>query len=182
MKQGARILGVDDASFSFEDKNTFLTGVVYRGTDLIEDIRTLKIGIDSNTATEKLIQLHNSCNNPKQIKAVLTDGISFGGFNIIDLEKASREFEKPVIAVTKNRPDRERFRETMEKTENYEEIFEDLKDPVEIDLKDGNAFAQFYGCDEQEAKEIVKKSIIHGQVPEAIRIADMIGYSMKDQV
>ncbi|MFB6115263.1 MAG: DUF99 family protein [Candidatus Nanohalobium sp.] len=175
MKEGARILGVDDASFSFEDEKTFLTGVVYRGTEFIEDIKTVPIKVDAENATEKLIELHNSCNNPEQIKAVLTDGISFAGFNIIDLEKASKELEKPVIAVTKNRPDREDFRETMERTGNYDEKFEALDEPVKVELEDGEAFIQFSGCNGEEAKEIVKTSIIHGQVPEPVRVADLIG-------
>ncbi|MFB6174658.1 MAG: DUF99 family protein [Candidatus Nanohalobium sp.] len=175
MKDGARILGVDDASFSFEDKETFLTGVVYRGTEFIEDIKTVSIGVDAENATEKLVELHEKCNNTRQIKAVLIDGISFAGFNIIDLEKASEKLRKPVIAVTKNRPDREDFRETMERTGNYDRKFEELRDPVELDLEDGTAYIQFSGCSEEEACKIVENSIIHGQVPEAIRVAHMVG-------
>ena len=179
MKDGARILGVDDASFSFEDDETFLTGVVHRGTEFIEDIKTVPIGIDQENATEKLIQLHNSCNNTGQIRALLVDGISFAGFNIIDLEKASQELGKPVIAATKNRPDRDDFRQTMEKTGNYDEKFEELEQPSEVDLKDGKAFIQFSGCEKEEAKEFFKASIIHGQVPEPIRVADLIGSGMR---
>lgn len=175
MKEGARILGVDDASFSFEDSETFLTGVIYRGTEFIEDIKTVPIGVDAENATEKLVELHDSCNNTGQIKAVLTDGISFAGFNIIDLRKASKELEKPVIAVTKNRPDREDFRQTMKRTGNYDEKFEALKRPVEAELKDGSCFIQFAGCKEDKAREFVKASIIHGQVPEPVRVADLIG-------
>lgn len=179
MKDGARILGVDDASFSFDDNETFLTGIVYRGTQFIEDIRTVPIKVDAENATEKLIQLHNSCNNTDQIKAVLTDGISFAGFNIIDLSEASKKLEKPVIAVTKNRPDRDDFRRTMERTDNYDEKFEELDEPVEVDLDDGKAFIQFSGCKEDKAKEFVKASIIHGQVPEPVRVADMIGSGVR---
>lgn len=175
MKDGARVLGVDDASFSFDDNETFLTGVVYRGTEFIEDIRTVPIGVDSDNATEKLIELHDDCNNTGQIKAVLIDGISFAGFNIVDLEKASEKLEKPVIAVTKNSPDRESFRDTMERTGNYDEVFEGLEDPLNLELKDGTCFLQFSGCSEDEACEIVKACIIHGQVPEAVRVADLIG-------
>lgn len=175
MKDGARLLGVDDASFSFEDEETFLTGVVYRRTEFIEDIKTVPINVDAENATEKLIELHNSCNNPDQIKAVLTDGISFAGFNVIDLDKASKELEKPIIAVTKNEPDREDFRETMKRTGNYDKNFEELEEPEEIKLEDGKAFIQYSGCTLKEAKSFVKASIIHGQVPEPIRVADMIG-------
>lgn len=175
MKDGVRILGVDDASFSFEDKETFLTGVVYRGTELIEDIKTVPIKVDAEDASEKLVKLYNSCNNTRQIKAVLSDGISFAGFNIIDLDEVSEQIGKPVIAVTKNRPNRKDFRQTMKRTGNYDKKFEKLRKPVEVNLEDGKAFIQFSGCNEGEAKEFVEKSIIHGQVPEPVRVADLIG-------
>lgn len=179
MKDGARILGVDDASFSFEDNSTFLTGVVYRGTEFIEDIQTVSIGVDRDNATEKIIELHDSCNNTGQIKALLVDGVSFAGFNIVDLDKASKELEKPVIAVTKNKPHRKSFRETMERTGNYDEVFEDLENPVELELKDGTCYLQFSGCTEKEACDIVEDCIIHGQVPECVRVADLIGSGMR---
>lgn len=179
MKDGARVLGVDDASFSFEDNETFLTGVVYRGTEFIEDIKTIPIKVDGENATEKLMKLHDKCNNTGQINALLVDGISFAGFNIIELEKASKELEKPVIAVTKNRPDREDFRDTMERTGNYDEKFEKLEEPTELDLKDGKAFIQFSGCSQERAEEFVKASVIHGQVPEPVRVADLIGYGTR---
>jgi endonuclease V-like protein UPF0215 family len=182
MKNGARVLGVDEASFSFEDNETFLTGVVYRGTEFIEDIKTVPIEVDAENATEKLLELHEKCNNTGQIKAVLVDGISFAGFNIVDIEKASEEIGKPVIAVTKNRPDRENFRETMERTGNYDEVFEGLDDPYELELKDGGAFLQFAGCSRDEACEIVEACIIHGQVPECIRVADIVGSGVADLI
>lgn len=180
MKEGVRVLGIDDAPFRHSEEHTFLTGVVYRGTEFIEDIRTLGIDIDANNSSEKVLELYNLCNNPGQIKAILLDGISFAGFNLVDLEKVSGTTGKPVIAVTPNRPDSESFREAMKRSGNYDESFESLPEYRELDLKDGKVFFQFSGCEVEKAEELIRISVIHGQVPEPIRVADMIGRALKD--
>ena len=90
MKQGIRLLGIDDAPSKRNEDETFLTGVVYRGTEFIEDIKTEKVAVDGEDSTERVIRLFNKCNNPRQIKAILTDGISFAGFNLVDIQKSLR--------------------------------------------------------------------------------------------
>lgn len=179
MKPGSRILGIDDAAFEFEDEQTFLTGVVYRGTEFIEDIETVPIKVDGNDSTEKVIELYEKCNNPGQIKAVILDGVSFAGFNIVEIEEVNSQIGKPVIVSTANKPDRKDFRQTMERTGNYDERFERLGEPEEVELKDGSAYIQYSGTDFSKASEIVRDSVIHGQTPEPVRVAHMIGRAFR---
>lgn len=175
MKLGVRVLGIDDASFSFEDDETFLTGVVYRGTEFIEDIVTVPVEVDGEDATERVVELFQECKNTRQIKAVLLDGISFAGFNMVDIDKVSREIERPVVAVTANKPRREQFRRTMERTGNYDKTFEELGDAEEVGLKDGTTYIPYSGASFEDARELVEKTTIHGLTPEPVRVAHMIG-------
>lgn len=175
MKKGARVLGVDDAAFEFGDDQTFLVGVVYRGTEFIEDVRAVDIEVDGDEATDRLVQLHDRCNNPGQVRAVLVDGISFAGFNLVDIHEASSRLGKPVIAVTGNRPDPEKFRDTMERTGNRDPAFEKLDDARSVELKDGSVYIQFAGTSYREARDTVRSSTIHGLTPEPVRVAHMIG-------
>ncbi len=180
MKEGIRILGVDDAAHNRKDEQSFLTGVVYRGTEFIEAIETVPVKVDSYEATEKLIDLFDQLDNQIQIKAILTDGISFAGFNIKDIEKVSRETGKPVIAVTSNRPRKKEFRRAMKESGNYDDRFEKLDDYEEVELDDGLAYIQFSGIDLPEAKAIVRKSTTNGLTPEAVRVAHLIGGAFKE--
>lgn len=177
MKQGIRLLGIDDAAFEFDDGETFLTGVVYRGTAFIEDIEAVPVEVDGEDATSRVVELFHRCNNPTQIKAVLLDGISFAGFNIVDFEKVSEEIGKPVIVITANKPDRDDFRDTMERTDNFDPVFEKFEEAREVELEDGTCYIQFSGIDNEKAEQVVRNSIIHGQTPEPIRVAHMIGRS-----
>ncbi len=174
MKSGTRFLGIDDASHEkFSDTETYLVGVAYRGTEFIKDIRKTKIQVDGGDATEKVIKLYNSA-EASAIGCILLDGISFAGLNIVDLEKIHNETGVPVVSVTKNQPDREKFYEALEIVGN-EDGFWELEDPEELELSDGKVYLQYAGISKEGAKDAVEKSIIHGQVPECIRVADMIG-------
>ncbi|MDY6773918.1 MAG: DUF99 family protein, partial [Candidatus Nanohaloarchaea archaeon] len=164
-----------DAAFSYGDETTFLVGVVYRGTEFIEDICVAPVAVDGDGSTESIVQLFQRCNNPRQIKAVLLDGISFAGFNLVDVPGLSERLEKPVIAVTASEPDREDFRETMERTGNYDEVFEKFEEAEEVELEDGSCYIQYAGTSREEAEQVVRNSTLHGQVPEPIRVAHMIG-------
>lgn len=180
MKQGSRILGVDDAAFSFDDDSTELLGVVYRGTEFIEDVGVAEVTVDGEDATAEVLRLHEEMKNPGQVAAVLMDGISLAGFNLVDIHELSDRLDKPVIAVTSNRPDREDFRETMEKTDNRDGRFEEFREAEEVELKDGSCFIQFSGVSQDEAEEIVRSSTIHGLTPEPVRVAHMIGRALRD--
>jgi endonuclease V-like protein UPF0215 family len=173
MKLGTRFLGIDDSAHDkFNDDTAFLIGVSYRGTEFIEDIRKTEIEVDGGDATEKIIELYNSA-EASTIGCIFLDGISFAGLNIVDIEEVAEETGVPVIAVTKNEPDREEFHEALEIVGN-DDGFWDLPEPQEVSLEDGKVFIQFSGIELEEAQEAVENSIIHGQVPECIRVADMI--------
>jgi len=174
MKSGTRFLGIDDSSHEkFEDDTAFLTGVTYRGTEFIEDIRKTEIEIDGGDATEKIIELYNSA-EASTIGCILLDGISFAGLNIVDLEEVYEETGVPVVAVTKNKPDREKFYEALEIVGNHEGFW-DLDDPTVVELEEGKVFVQYAGCSSGQAEEAVRLSTLHGLTPEAVRVADMIG-------
>lgn len=174
MKPGTRFLGIDDSAHDkFEDETAYLIGVAYRGTEFIEDIRKTKIEIDGGDATDKIIKLYNLA-EASTIGCIFLDGISFAGLNIVDLEKVAEETEVPVVAVTKNEPDREKFYDALEIVGN-EDGFWDTPEPEKLELEDGEVYIQYAGIESEEAGEVVRNSIIHGQVPEAIRVADMIG-------
>lgn len=67
----------------------------------------------------------------------------------------------------------------MKRSDNYDERFENFAPHEEIELEDGKCFIQFAGCTRKDAEKIVKNSVIHGLVPEPIRVAHMIGRGMR---
>jgi hypothetical protein len=175
VKTGARVLGVDDAGHSLDDATTEIIGVVHRGTEFIEDVRFGEVDVDGDDATQSVVQLHESCKNTKQIAAVIVDGISVAGFNLVDISEVSDTLEKPVVASTPNQPDRDSFTKTMEKTGNADDRIQKMPDFRQLKVEDGTMFFQAAGCTQEEAEQILRGSLIHGLTPEPVRAAHLIG-------
>jgi endonuclease V-like protein UPF0215 family len=174
MKPGTRFLGIDDSSHDkFKDETAFLIGVTYRGTDFVEDVRKTSVDIDGDDATQSIIEIYESA-EASEIGYILLGGVSFAGLNIAELQRINEETDKPVIAVTKNQPDREKFLEALENV-GHEEKFRKLEKPSKLELEEGKVFLHFTGCSESEAEKAVKNSTLQGLTPEPIRVADMIG-------
>ena len=169
MKKGSRVLGIDDAPVE-EEK---LVGVLYRGTEFIESVKIIDTEKDGGDGTEKVIELYNMFR--AYIEAVLIDGVSFSGFNVVDIGKVSEEIDRPVIAVTPNESDPTGFSDAMDKTGVSSEAFDELPEVSEFRISTGRCYAQFAGCSREEALDIIGKSTLQGNVPECIRAADIIG-------
>lgn len=165
MKDGLRFLGIDDGLRKAEK----LIGVSYRGTEFIEQIEFVRQKSDTGNATDDVLKLYNLFN--QDIAAIFLDGISFNGFNIADLHKINAETGVPVISVTGNRPDKEAVKQGMEKAGLEAEIVEQLPETHEME----EIFIQFSGCTEQRAKQFARKATLQGNIPEPIRVADLIG-------
>lgn len=168
MKQGSRFLGIDDGPREVEK----LIGVAYRGTEFMEQVEIIDQEPDTGEATEDIIELYRLFD--QHIAAILLDGISFNGFNVADLERINQETGKPVIAVTNNRPDKEAMKNGLETTGLETEIVENLPEIHEL----GEVYIQFSGCKYEEASEMVRSATLQGNIPEAIRVAHLIGTAL----
>jgi len=85
-KPEIRILGFDDSPFNSDDKTVAVIGVIYRGGNFLDGILKTDVEVDGLDAGEKLIQLINSTRHKQQLKVLMLDGITLGGFNIIDIK------------------------------------------------------------------------------------------------
>ncbi|MFX0018585.1 MAG: DUF99 family protein, partial [Candidatus Hermodarchaeota archaeon] len=104
MKDFPITIGFDDARFELKSKikTTQLIGAVCQGTRLVSVVKK-PISIDGDDATEVLIELAKQ--NQKHIQYILTDTITFGGFNIIDLGEIYNSLKKPIISITEREVD-----------------------------------------------------------------------------
>ncbi len=92
IKPEIRVLGIDDGKFIPHTKGTALiVGVVFRGGYSIEGIMHTKIAIDGLDATEKFASMINTSPHRRQLRLVMLNGITFAGFNVVDLKKLHRK-------------------------------------------------------------------------------------------
>jgi endonuclease V-like protein UPF0215 family len=171
MKEGLRFLGIDDGP----GEAGKLIGVSYRGTEFIEQVEIVDQRPDKGESTEDILKLYSLFK--QDIAAIFLDGISFNGFNIADINKISEELGKPVIAVTANQPDKKAIRKGLETAGLDTDIVETLPEIHQY----GYIFIQFAGCENSKAERFVEKATLQGNIPEAVRTADLIGNAFQDR-
>lgn len=177
MKSEIRILGIDDASFSFNDLCTDLIGVVMRGNQYIEGVLHERITIDGTDATSVCEKMITKTRHYQQLKAALFDGATLGGFNVLDVETLWKNTQIPIITITRKEPDFEMIGRALQTH------FSDWKKRLLI-LEKGTLhrvktthnplFVKCKGVSLAESKEIITIATIRGVIPEPIRVAHII--------
>ena len=170
-KKNIRTIGIDDA-YSEKCENAYLVGTIVRGNSLVEQVLTRKIEIDGLDATEKLIEMIND--SPKeQLKAIFLSGITFAGFNLVDVEEVYSELKIPVIVIITKHPNFEKIEKAIkENFSDYERRIEIIKKAGKV-YEVGKIFCQIKGIEIEDAKKIIDITR-RNKVPESLRISHII--------
>jgi endonuclease V-like protein UPF0215 family len=183
VKSEIRILGWDDAPFTFKDRETMLIGVVCRGGTQIDGVITAKIKVDGSDVTKKLAKATNESRHREQLRLIMLDGITFGGFNIVDIGKLHEKTGLPVIVIIRQRPDMKSIEKSLSKFRDFGSRWELIKRAGEVKsfevrnrvLKGRKAiYYQNRGLDDHTCEKIINLTAIHSVTPEPVRIAHLI--------
>ena len=179
LKDQARICGIDDSPFEFGNRNAKadVIGAIVRIPSYLEGVLRFEVAVDGDDATSAIARALSNSRFLDQIKAVMIDGVSLAGFNIIDIARLSGELDVPVITVTRDRPDMDSIRAALSKYfEDWGERFATVSSLPVIEMRtDHNpVFISFAGSTEEEAMELVRKTTVRGVIPEPIRMAHII--------
>lgn len=183
MKDNPITIGFDDASFELHSnsKYTQLIGVVCQGTRIVSVIRD-EIKIDGDDATEKLIELVKK--NKKHVQYVITHSITFGGFNLINLNQIYSEIQKPIISITEKEVDFDSVKKALvhKYPKTYTEKMRCIVDAgnlyeTEVNTAGGSSKVYIHckGIDIKEVEDLLEKVCIDSKLPESVRIAHLIG-------
>ena len=177
LKQEIRIVGFDDGSFSREDEEVVVIGAVFRGGKIIDGVLKTEVKVDGTDSTDKLIELINSSRHKPQLKVIMLDGITLGGFNVVDVEKLHKRTGLPVIVFNRKLPDLERVRNALKKFEDFEKRWRAVENAGKIKtcrIGSKQVFYQNIGIDDEEAEEVIRISCTRGLIPEPLRVAHLI--------
>lgn len=178
LKSEIRILGFDDGSFEKKDKIVPVVGVVFRGGNFLDGILKTDVKVDGLDSTRKIIKLINASRHKQQLKVIMFDGITLGGFNILDVRQIYEQTGLPVIVVNRKRPDLESVKNALKNFKDFEKRWEIILRAgiiKECKIKeDRRVYYQSIGLDDEEAEEIIKLSSTHSFIPEPLRVAHLI--------
>ena len=173
-----RIIGVDDGAFRparTKGQSTLLVAVLLQNSRILA-IRVGRIAIDGTDATQVLSSLVRRM----RYDAILLSGISFAGFNLVDIKKLSQATRRPVIAITGGRPNNVAVRSALQKH------FPDWKERWSVVGNAGRLYSckplpkepklyfEVGGASAAFAKRIIVSSARISRLPEPIRVAGLV--------
>ncbi|ASJ01337.1 endonuclease dU [Thermococcus gorgonarius] len=179
VKPQIRVVGFDDGTFSFSSKlrreKTVLIGVVMKGSSEVVGVLSRWITVDGTDATDAIIDAVNS-SRFKDLRVIMLKGITYAGFNVVDLEKLYRETGLPVIVVIRKKPDLKAMEEALRKhfSDAEERIRLLRRAPPLMELIPGKLYIQTVGLPFKTASEVVEVTTKTGLTPEPLRLAHMI--------
>ncbi len=180
IKSEIRVLGIDDGKFVPHTKGTVkVVGVVYRGAYYLEGVMQTEIAIDGLDATEKMASMVKNSPYYGEIRVVVLDGVTFGGFNVVDVRKLSTLIELPVLTIVRKKPDLIEIEAALKNLPDFETRWEAIKNAgnlfrVEVKPELKPVYIQVAGILFEDAEKILKKICVFSNIPEALRAAHII--------
>jgi hypothetical protein len=180
IKREIRIVGVDDGVFVPHTRGLAdVIGVVFRGGYWLDGVMKTEITIDGMDATEKIGVMISSSPHYAQIRVIMLDGVTFAGFNVVDINELSALTALPVIAVTREEPDFEDIRKALTHLPESEvrwRILENESTLIKVTSRKGEEpiYVQVAGVSGEDAEKIVKEASTRSNVPEPLRVAHLI--------
>lgn len=177
IKQEIRILGVDDAPFTPHSQDpVMMVGTVFRAGAWLDGVLRTNIRVDGTDATEKIVKMVNASRHRDQIGVIMLDGVTFGGFNVVNIQRIFLETGIPVVVVTRKQPNFEKIKRALKNFTDWEDRWENVLAAGEVHRvkNEESIHIQISGIDLEDAKEIVRLSTTRSAIPEPIRAAHII--------
>tara|TARA_Y100000034_G_C6908253_1_gene422164 strand:+ start:507 stop:1016 length:510 start_codon:yes stop_codon:yes gene_type:complete len=161
---------------------------MFRGGKVMDALLTTHLTCDGDDVTKKFIQMINKSRNKNQLHAILTDGVTFGGFNVLDLGLLNKKTGIPVISVVRHMPRFKKIQKAIKNVKHWEHKWNLIEKAGEVhetfitnkSLKQpDNIFYQCKGISAKDAARILKLTTLHGVIPEPLRAAHIIGSGIK---
>lgn len=199
----SNVIAFDDGPFSRDHRgDVLLVGVVCAGTR-VDGILSGRVRRDGVNATRVMTELVQGSPFRANLSAVLLQGIAVGGFNVVDVHGLSAALQRPVLVVTRRRPNMAAVREALFSGSPHDrpavrgvdrkwalieragamERLEPSRRSVRAakagptGLRDGvfpRLWVQRAGLSMEEARDLVLATTLHGNIPEGLRLAHLI--------
>jgi endonuclease V-like protein UPF0215 family len=176
-KPELRIIGIDDSPLVSRD--VLVVGAILRGGDWLDGVLSTHIEKDGLDATERIASMLSGSRNYGQLRVVMLNGVTFGGFNVVDIEALSDSIGLPVIAVMRKLPDMAGISRALENLDEpdrrYEMILKAGKiSEVKTKWRGGPVYFQCKGIEKEDAARLIVDTAIHSRLPEPVRVAHII--------
>ncbi|MHA1835892.1 MAG: endonuclease dU [Candidatus Odinarchaeia archaeon] len=185
IKNQIRGIGIDDCPFDLKrDKHTYLLGVIYRGNNILVNVLKTEIEIDGLEATDKISNMIRNSKYYDQLRVIFLSGVTFGGFNIVNIKELYAKLEIPVIVIMDREPDFQSIKSALKNLS-----YPDLRWSFILNAgqlysfqnkeRRGKIFFQFTGVTYDVAVNLINNFQLKSMIPEPLRVAHIIAKIFK---
>jgi endonuclease V-like protein UPF0215 family len=177
MKAKSRFLGIDDAPFRFSDETVPVVGVVVQAPSYIEGVLTTLVEVDGRDATDRIAEMVLRSRYREGLAMVLLDGVAVGGFNVVDLDRLHSAIRRPVVTVTRDKPDLAAIERALRRRfDDWEDRLARMRrhDVVAVRSHAGTLWVSSVDADPRAVQEALALTTVRGNLPEPLRIAHLI--------
>lgn len=168
-----RAIGFDDAPFVRKaGKPVSIAGIVCAGTRF-EGMLWGQIEPDGWDATDTIATMLLNSKFLPQAHIVLLDGISLGGFNVVNLPALSDAIERPCVSVMRRYPNLEKVEYALRRLPEPDRRLAVIAKAGEIYQSPPFVF-QVQGATPETIARVLARLTDRGHVPEALRLAHLI--------
>ena len=169
------VIGVDDGSFPASKtarERALLLAVLLRRSR-IRGVRVGSIEVDGTDARTVLKSLVGTLS----FDLVMLSGVSFAGFNVIDISRLAYELKKPIIAISGDRPDNRSVRKALkDHFVDWEMRWRCVRSAGKLytckPLKDEpKLYFEVKGATPDFARSVISRTAVISRLPEPIRVA-----------
>ena len=173
-----KIVGVDDGAFHLRrgaNGSAVIVAVLFHGSRIFA-VRIGRIEVDGTDANFVLMALLK----PLAYEVVMLSGISFGGFNLVDIKHLSGQIGKPVIAVIGERPNNTAVRHALRgHFEDWKARWQMVQNAGSVYssrplLKEPKVYFEVKGGSPSFARKLIASSSTISRLPEPIRVAGLL--------
>lgn len=172
----SNVIGFDDAPFVRADRSDVaLVGTVCSGTRLDIVVRGF-VKRDGDDATATMVRLVRDA-SLLHVRAVLLQGITVAGLNVVDVHALNRELGLPVLVVMRRAPRMQKFFAALDAVPgaaHRRAIIDAAGAPEPL----RGVFVQRVGMTRAEAERVLARTTVHGNIPEPLRLAHIIAGGM----
>ncbi len=174
MKPEFRVFAFDDAPKS-KESNTLVLGVFMRSNKSVGGFAKFHVTRDGFDSTEKLIKCVANSKFYKLVRVVFVNGISFAGFNMIDIQRFHEKTGIPIMTVIRKKPNMSKMKKAMQKLPGYNKRIRAIRTAGRVKkLEEKDIYYQAAGLNDEDAIDILKSSSFRSNIPEGLRMSHMI--------
>lgn len=180
IKSEIRVLGVDDGVFVPHVKGSALVvGVVFRGGSWLDGVMHTSVEVDGFDAADKISSMVLASPHYKQLRVIMLDGVTFAGFNVVDIQVLGDKTGLPVIAVTRDKPDLNEIHAALANLSDSKMRWQAFVHAGEmIAVSSGKRNERIYMClsglSKEDAARIIQLTSTRSNIPEPLRVAHLI--------